>query len=1064
MNLFHKITTFLVLFLFPLILNAIEFPDSYKLEFNSGITQETANCGMEYYELESKNILVTKVSSGPTDATYRGEAPLTHAAFDPNTCWEGNDCTITEWLMIDGTGLYTLKIEYDSADAAYNYSVEVNFASIPEQGAHIACTDENGTYEEDITFPLWMSAFLVIHQDMASTKGFITFGDFQPETRGGEDVLARHATGSYEAFSGTSHMYIYTDPPEVVEYDPELEKNFLKDVSVENELKARVNWKGTPEESRRAWFVINGNEYEANIEGEWAKKKIDMANPKFKADLNGGGNEVVVKVSDGNNDSEYPVPNPPNIFPNWSYPSASDYQPIKNGKVVDYSFENFDNGTTIESSPGTGNTSIKLLDDHPFFQSGYWGFSGMLPIKMDDFHVYSDANEFEIEGESEVTYYGGPNVYKSNGRMANIDAKISLRKGEGLTGRFEWKHERDNPNYVFKRMLNQLFPDGYYPESGTPEILDDLGALSGGTLVKGTNFSREKFVPIIKFTGENKSEIVEINSYGYESFTSNDQLSYSGITSYMVKIYGEGYVRLRKSGNSSVATSEGLIINQLNAYVLGYWEQFARTEWPLNSSKTEKKDDISAIRGFDSAIESIDDAVVSEAEFDARPGIAVNSDNSMKAVVWQRTPSGMDRPAGEIMLRVFDENWKIPFVVSQESEYNRYPVVAFDADGMLHVAWMTSDMDPLPGSLDDMSNLINSIEITHAIINPSTGNIIMSEALTDNSKLDASPRFVRANDGSLHIFWQTTNSSFVGTENDKLSIMAASVTSAGASTPEVVTDGLTGVVSWSAAAFSGSDYAVAYAMDDSPAMIGDNPMIYIYKDGSKTGAANGNYPKIAFDDEGMIHSIWRSDSSIYAMSGTNGSPMKALELEAGMNTFARASYILSQGGASVIWRSDTRLMMSASTDPASGSWIEPMPIDSLSDYSFDYISVDKAGDGSIAIAELLVRGDLGLDADSNIVAAREYDLPSSVGVRSEIAKAPEFGIAPNPANSTAEIVLPGLNFRNIVIYDNLGNRVIEKSADSRRIRINTNGLAPGVYHCVANGPNGASSTKLLITR
>jgi hypothetical protein len=184
------------------------------------------------------------------------------------------------------------------------------------------------------------------------------------------------------------------------------------------------------------------------------------------------------------------------------------------------------------------------------------------------------------------------------------------------------------------------------------------------------------------------------------------------------------------------------------------------------------------------------------------PQMALGSDGRM-AFVWGSETAGKPRSqAREITLRLFDgQTWGDPIALTDDTQLDFGPVVAFDDQGDVIVVWSRS-RDTLTGDVIELTeDFVRGLEIAYAVVDAESNDIVAFEMLTDDDVMDFDPQLSVGHDGALWLAWYSSpGASLVGSADSPNVLQATQWSGAEWADTETVTGDLVGTLTWRIAA------------------------------------------------------------------------------------------------------------------------------------------------------------------------------------------------------------------------------------------------------------------------
>ena len=409
-----------------------------------------------------------------------------------------------------------------------------------------------------------------------------------------------------------------------------------------------------------------------------------------------------------------------------------------------------------------------------------------------------------------------------------------------------------------------------------------------------------------------------------------------------VSIWGgaTGCLEIQVAPDFQLTTVGGTLEAGARACLLGACAS-ADHSWPFGSgcgrlgvgdATVAESGDLAGVGAFVPA----DGQLAMTARRDPGPGALVG------AAVYSELPVGQVRPSGDIHLRTFrDDAWEDVVVLTDDIESDLAPTVAFTPSGNLLIVHQRSTA-PLPTGVADLPAFADSYELHHELVDPESGAVLASGAVTSNGSHDLGPRLIEDGSGDLHLFWQRVSGvELAGTEDDPIVILVASWNDASQSfePEETVADDLSFTWGWSAAAASDGEMLVALVedTDEDLATADDREIVAVQKAGGvwlapmplTSNATVDDAPQVVFEgnDEPVV--LWRSGEEVLELRGdlitspvtAFSSPDPALDEGVGQR-FAHGSVASAPEGLVTLWPDGLELLTTRDLVSAPG-WETP---------------------------------------------------------------------------------------------------------------------------------------------
>jgi hypothetical protein len=378
----------------------------------------------------------------------------------------------------------------------------------------------------------------------------------------------------------------------------------------------------------------------------------------------------------------------------------------------------------------------------------------------------------------------------------------------------------------------------------------------------------------------------------------------------------------------------------------------------------------------------------------ATPQMALGPDGRM-AFVWVSEAAGKPRSqAREVTLRLFDgQTWGDPIVLTDDTQLDFSPVVAFDDRGDIVVAWSRS-RETLTGDAAELTEAFaRGLEIAYAVVDGESGDTITFEMLTDDDVMDFDPQLSPGRSGSLWLAWNSSpTANLVGAADGPNRLQATHWTGKSWANPDIITDELVGTLTWRLAAHDdGSALVVADVDADGDLITGADREIVVFE--RRRGGWRGPVqltdnaevdmgPLVAFTLTGEPVVGWYNEEGrLYGVVGDlSAVPEVWLDAEEGASPMVADGILLAGAGGELglLWPAPAAGgpdVWFVKRDAESGAWGQPTALLGTAEQEISLsASIDPEGDLLLGLAE----------AD---VATETIDLPN--GGTLEVPAQPE---------------------------------------------------------------------------
>jgi hypothetical protein len=324
------------------------------------------------------------------------------------------------------------------------------------------------------------------------------------------------------------------------------------------------------------------------------------------------------------------------------------------------------------------------------------------------------------------------------------------------------------------------------------------------------------------------------------------------------------------------------------------------------------------------------------------PQMALGPDGRM-AFVWASEAAGKPRSqAREITLRLFDgQTWSDAIPLTDDTQLDFSPVVAFDDQGDVIVAWSRS-RDTLTGDdIELTEDFVRGLEIAYVAVDSESNDIITFEMLTDDDVMDFDPQLSVGHDGTLWLAWYSSpGASLVGNADSPNWLQATLWSGTEWADIETITGDLIGTLTWRIAAHDDKTALVVADMDtDGDLTTGaDREIVAFERQRGGWGDAvqltdNSGVdmgPLVAFTPAGKPVVGWYSEEErLYGVIGNLSSkPEVWLDAEAGASPMVANGILLAGAGGELglLWPGPSTGgpdVWFVKRDAESGTWGEP---------------------------------------------------------------------------------------------------------------------------------------------
>ena len=762
----------------------------------------------------------------------------------------------------------------------------------------ISCPDgSGGFFEQSLSLPHKFGSFFpgMFGLHMVPTEGGFEFKDFTRKEEGDKAYLRATLTGSIEGEYGPISIIAYVDildeDKNKATIEADVTGTFLKQVDLEVEYTAKVEWEIAGENIERAEFILNGTTYQADeINGDSAKKKLNIKSDNFKAGQGGGENQLRV-VFNGDRNSKAETTIEPKVVDYPDYYDATQVAAFKEGKVVRYRAValgalNSALGVTID-----GQTQANLPPMTPVY-GGLWGYQqhiGFAKSRL-PLDVTSDGKETRVEPKEDVTYLDYEttrmegNPQKLFHSRAWFTGSFTLTPDRGL----ETKVRQTDATFAFqndpwktKESIARLFSDNLsvfqYDTEISQAVVDETRleiAISDDNEVPirvvpsqrsmGTEYTLASYPPFMK--------VLDFTSKSEETLRSEPLgVNVDDLVLRKISVIGEGTIQASK--NEGIITDG--FVNAFSIISVGSLGYEIRGFHSLRSGKN-RKEEKSEIQGRLSSLAQ--EIVASSLTEEVSPDIAVGPDG-LSAVVWSEIRMKEDDSIRTIKVQFLKDGSVDgePMDLNLINKYNHHPEAVFTEEGDLIVVWETSEA-PLPTTLQEGFDFIPTISLNFARIVPTfrSGSLGFGAPVLGTGRVR--PRLEKSADGSIWLFWRKlSGNSLIGNSEEPVSIERlkwqgpVSYWKKGDGTveSEVIASGMTDLIDWEPALGSGAAAVVLtrYERDETTL----NSDIWLTeRDGtgwnnptviSKLNTRDAS-PLLTYTDDNRLYLLWHSDTTL----------------------------------------------------------------------------------------------------------------------------------------------------------------------------------------------------------
>jgi hypothetical protein len=402
------------------------------------------------------------------------------------------------------------------------------------------------------------------------------------------------------------------------------------------------------------------------------------------------------------------------------------------------------------------------------------------------------------------------------------------------------------------------------------------------------------------------------------------------------------------------------------------------------------------------------------------PHMALGPDGRM-AFVWISETAGKPRSqAREVTLRLFDgQMWSDPIALTNDAQLDFSPVVAFDGQGDVVVAWSRS-RETLTGDKVELTEAFaRSFEIAYAVVDAESGDVITFEALTDDDAMDFDPQLSLGHDGTLWLAWNSSSSaSLVGTAESPNHLRATHWTGKGWADTEIITENLVGTLTWCLAAHDDRTALVVADVDtDGDLVTGVDREIVAFERGRRSwrdpmqltdNAGVDMGPLVAFTPTGEPIVGWYSEEErLYGVIGDLAAePEVWLASEAGASPMVANGILLASSGGELglLWPGPAAGgpdVWFAKRDVESGAWGQAITLLGTAEQEVSLsASIGPAGDLLLGLAKVDVTTEtIDLPEGGTLEIPAQPEAADLALVRTERVFSPASGTPQSDANS-----------------------------------------------------------------
>ena len=970
----------------------------------------------------------------------------------------------------------------------------------------ISCPNGMGGFlDQSFSLPYEFGGFFAgtFALNMVPAEGGFEFKDFTRKEEGGKAYLRAMLTGSHETDNGPISIVAYLDILDEDNNKAMLEADvtgtFFKQVDLEIEYTAKVEWEIPGENIERAEFILNGTTYHADeIKGDSAKKKLNVKADNFMAGQGGGGNQLrVVLYGDRNSKTEVTVE--PKVVDYPDYYDATQVAALKEGKVVRYRAVALG---LLESALGVtvdGQTQATLTQMTPVY-GGLWGFQphiglakSLLPL-----NVTSDGKETKVEPEKDITF-----LDYETARMEGKPQRL-FHSRAWFTGAFTLTPDRGLETNVRETDAAFFFQNNPWKtkESIARLFSDNLSVFQWDTEISQAVVDEVRLEVAISVDNEVPIHVIPgLRSMGAEytlasyppfmtvkDFTSKSEetlrseplgVNVDDLVLQKISVLGEGNIHASKEKG---VTTEGYV-NAFSLISVGSLGYEIRGFHSLHSGKS-REEETSEVQGRSFSLTQ--EIVASSVIEDASPDIAVGPDG-LHAVVW----SEIRMKGGDSIRTIkvqFLKDGSVdgePMDLNVVNKYNHHPEAIFTEDGDLIVVWETSDA-PLPTTLQEGFDFIPTISLSFARIVPTFRSGTLGSGAPVLGTGRVRPRLEKSDDGSIWLFWRKlSGSSLVGNSEDPVSIerlkwqgpVSYWKKNDGTVESEVVVSSITDLVDWEPALGTGDAAAVALVRYEGDPTSLNSDVWLAERDGNgwqeptlltKPNVRDAS-PLLAYTNDNRPYLLWHSDTNL---SGYFDGKTQTVEME---SSIGRERL----DGGSLLAGKDAFLLLWPQFDHI--GW-QTMRIDNpfiVEDHGgVDTVDADVYSELSEAIASLSGddvvyttshhigvpgEGELTTDILAGTLRPEGVTLSVESSEYDEKKGALNLSITPNPISHEAEISLDVDQSQHLTISISslLGEPVLtleERWFNTGRYSFNISAktLSTGTYYLHAHDANGVA--------
>ena len=682
----------------------------------------------------------------------------------------------------------------------------------------------------------------------------------------------------------------------------------------------------------------------------------------------------------------------------------------------------------------------------------------------------SGGNAQDAKYTSHLRFYYGP--YQSiDDKEINGDAKISLKKGEGLTSQLEFDYYRFTVDEQYHQVV-RLFPEGL-TVTGNPGSILRGSAQTIKSIIQAQSIKlpvqiERKVTGKITISDNNEFEINNFAGKISNAYTSTKPVNVPGYGVVILETSGNANFEMVENNGSIISFASGNVLANINTSALGNWHAMASQPWPITQSGGIVKGGKNKEKTQDSDLESF----ISEISMDYGAEIAAYRGDE-KVVAWFE--KGAVQQTGNIFIKYYDgSGWSDKIDVDVEPDFAYAPKVAMIDDKQAIIVYVANSESYTPAT-GPMDSLIKNLELHYTLYDLEDKSIILQRYITDNYVADLNHNLIKDISGELHLFWQTADESITGTQNSPISIKYLSEGTGLFALWEneslTLMDGLTDIKEWNASAYDDNNVTVAYAKF----LEGLNKTDIYYKqmvdsvmkpvENVLTEDKNNSSLHLFYDTFADPHIIFANDSTI------DHRPLEKNIIHhfSGIESFSGEAYNsfnaqIRKGSGIITVRMNNKIMYSENEDVAGGTWSRFKVLDSAATDVTSDIFVDDNG----VLNLIAAKADTGSTPGKTSHTAYhiQKDIFNFLDVK-ETTASNKVSIFPNPADRTVSIDLSRYegSISKIEITDLSGRTYKDiNNINSAELNIDVSSLSTGHYNILLHNNKNVESKKLLISR